>query len=871
MKAALLILWLAAPDELVEAPTLVTNVEPAYPAEALRERIRARVELEITIDVDGSVSNAGLVKIQIGEGEASRDAAADDYGFVRSALAAARELRFTPARSEDGPVSVRVGFTFGFEPPREDRAESPVESLDASVPAAAPTPSIQIEAVERGSGDPVVGATVIVSSALNVEIAYEAVTDESGSATFYSMEAGPWRIRIEQPGYYPYRSTETVVPGEVVEARYFVERGRYSPYDVTVAAERPRKEVTRRSLDAAIIDKVPGGLSDTIRVVENLPGVARTPTASADIIVRGSGPADTGVFVNGTQIPQVFHFGGLRSVIAPQMVEQLDFFPGNFSTYYGRFTGGVLDVQLRAPGDETRASIDVNTLDASLFLETPLSDTVSISLAGRRSYVDLILNAALSGSDFVSINSAPVYYDYQTLVAWRPSREHEVLFSLLGSDDRLEILFENPAALDPQFTSGDSSNNTGFQRLQARYRYQPSPQVKNEFVVAVGQDDFELRFGGLFFFDLDTREVQLRDELRWVLDESLTLRTGFDGRFSTTDALVRASRPPREGDAGNNLDLSPLTTDEENIEALDVAGYLEAQWQPVPWLELIPGARVDSFSRLDAVTFDPRIVARVPLNRVMTAKAGAALTHQSPTIQELDPVFGNPDLDPIRAAQYAGGVELAVTPQLDVELTGFFKDISSLPSSSGRVVEREGELVPEVLNSEGEGRVIGLEVFVEQRLYRGLTGWLSYTLSRAERTDFGESDSRPFDFDQTHILSAVALYELPENWSVGVRWRYVTGNPLTPVTGSVFFSDLDQFNGAVGAVNSGRVGDFHQLDIRFDKSWVYQGWALSAYLNLTNAYNRANPEDVSYNFDFSEQEASTGLPLYPIFGLRADI
>ncbi|MEM6732887.1 MAG: hypothetical protein AAF658_15130, partial [Myxococcota bacterium] len=61
------------------------------------------------------------------------------------------------------------------------------------------------------------------------------------------------------------------------------------------------------------------------------------------------------------------------------------------------------------------------------------------------------------------------------------------------------------------------------------------------------------------------------------------------------------------------------------------------------------------------------------------------------------------------------------------------------------------------------------------------------------------------------------------------------------------------------------------LDLRLDKKWIYDRRTLSAYLNLTNAYNRANPEGVSYNYDFSEQETATGLPLYPIFGLKVDI
>ncbi|MEM6731723.1 MAG: TonB-dependent receptor, partial [Myxococcota bacterium] len=643
MKSIVLIMAaFVAQTALVQSPSLVEQVEPEYPSAALEAGVPASVELLIEIGVDGTVTEASFVKLTLGDAPPSVERADDTYGFVDAALVAATHLIFSPAVGEEGPVAVRANFTFNFEPPPPEASDPEAATVEEPVSAAEPVPSVQVEAVIRGSGKPLVGATVFAVSTTDPDAAYQAVTDQDGKTTFYSLESGQWEIRVDQPGFYPYRSKEDVVEGSVVEAKYYVEKGSYSPYDVTVQADRPRKEVTRRTLDAAVIDKVPGGLSDAIRVVENLPGVARTPTASADIIVRGSGPADTGVFVNGTEIPQVFHFGGLRSVIAPQIVEQLDFFPGNFSTYYGRFTGGVLDVQLRAPGDELRLSLDVNALDASLYFEAPLSDTVSVAVAGRRSYVDLILNAALSGSDVVSINSAPVYYDYQALVAWRPSTKHELLFSLLGSDDRLELLFENPAAIDVQFTTGDTSNETAFQRAQLRYRYQPTTTLRNELVVAVGQDRFEARFGGLFFFDLATRELQVRDEFRWQASDRFTLRAGFDGLFSSTDVLVRASRPPAEGDAGDNVDLTPLTTEQDNVEAFNVAGYVEAQWKPAPWLELIPGLRIDSFSRLDAVTLDPRIVARVPVADGITAKVGAALTHQSPSIQELEPVFGNP-------------------------------------------------------------------------------------------------------------------------------------------------------------------------------------------------------------------------------------
>ena len=45
---------------------------------------------------------------------------------------------------------------------------------------------------------------------------------------------------------------------------------------------------------------------------------------------------------------------------------------------------------------------------------------------------------------------------------------------------------------------------------------------------------------------------------------------------------------------------------------------------------------------------------------------------------------------------------------------------------------------------------------------------------------------------------------------------------------------------------------------------------LSAYLEVQNATNRKNPEDVAYNYDYSQRGWATGLPLFPSFGLRAE-
>ena len=114
------------------------------------------------------------------------------------------------------------------------------------------------------------------------------------------------------------------------------------------------------------------------------------------------------------------------------------------------------------------------------------------------------------------------------------------------------------------------------------------------------------------------------------------------------------------------------------------------------------------------------------------------------------------------------------------------------------------------------------------------------------------------------------MYKLPRGWQIGGRFRLVSGNPMTPVTGSVYNASSDRYDPVFGAVNSDRNPPFHQLDLRSDKRWIYRTWILNAYLDIQNLYNRANPEGLQYNFDFSDSAVQQGLPLITIFGLRAE-
>jgi hypothetical protein len=105
---------------------------------------------------------------------------------------------------------------------------------------------------------------------------------------------------------------------------------------------------------------------------------------------------------------------------------------------------------------------------------------------------------------------------------------------------------------------------------------------------------------------------------------------------------------------------------------------------------------------------------------------------------------------------------------------------------------------------------------------------------------------------------------------VGGRFRLVSGNPRTPVVASVYNASTDRYDATYGGTNTDRNAPFHQLDLRVDKRWIYQGWMLTVYLDIQNVYNRANPEGLQYNFDFSDSRRQQGLPILTILGVRGE-
>jgi hypothetical protein len=139
---------------------------------------------------------------------------------------------------------------------------------------------------------------------------------------------------------------------------------------------------------------------------------------------------------------------------------------------------------------------------------------------------------------------------------------------------------------------------------------------------------------------------------------------------------------------------------------------------------------------------------------------------------------------------------------------------------------------------------------------------------RAERRDDPSQNWRLFDFDQTHVFTALASYELGRGFDVGVRFRYATGYPRTPVTGAYYDSRRNLYEPVLGAKNSIRIPDFAQLDVRVSKTLKVGGTKGEIYADVQNVTNRHNAEEFAYNQTYGERRNIRGLPFLPVVGLR---
>ena len=849
-----------ASPQLTKAPQVVEQAEVDYPKESLKAGVEGEVVLEITLGADGRVSDAKIIS-------------APDEFLGQAAREALLATVFTPAEIDGKPAPITFQYKLGF---------------------ALPPSTLEAKVVESGADDQqkiLPGAQVELLDESGETVLATAFSDANGEVSFEQVPGGKYRLRVslgERPtgevevnlGYGEVVAVALALsPPPVIEEEF--PEDEIVDGEVRTTARRIPPDVTRRTITLEEVRRVPGTRGDVVRVVQNLPGVARPPAFSGQLVVRGAAPQDTRILLEGDVVPGVFHFLGGPAVVQSELIEAVDFFPGNFGVQYGRATAGVLNLRTRKPReDKLHGFAQVDLLDSSLMIEGPIVDGLSFAIAGRRSYIDVLARPFIPGDANAFV--LPRYFDYQGILRLTRFDQHTVELLLYGSRDALRLVGDGEeAGVDEDDESFGFIND--FYRGQIRWNWEaPDAPLKNSLSVSFGTAGTRLE-AGAFLFDTEQLSSIVREELTIKLAPKLDFRMGAN--FEIAQTKVEIVEPPTDENGDSLFDVESNDNAPEDvtypgdnlfIQALEdralvsPAFYTDLVIQPWKGAQIVPGLRVDYYGSISRLVPAPRLALRQNfLDEQFWLKGGVGLYTQAPQALFSDPNFGTKPLTEERATQYALGFGVRPVERFSIELEGFYRDMNDLVVEDFEIqIYEDGTFDFQLFDNDGEGRAYGLEALVKLDPDDGAFGWVAYTLSRSERLNLTTNEWDIYANDQTHILAMVAGYKFPYDIYLSARFRVVSGFPYTPVESVVYDADGNRYEPIYGKPNSARQDAFRQLDVRFEKSFKIKQLELAGYLDILNVTNRRNPEQTFYNYDYSEQGDISGLPIIPNLGVN---
>lgn len=868
----------AGATPVVEPPVLQKEVPPVYPMAALQAFAEADIELLVSIGPDGKVLEA-LIADQ---------GFTDTLGFGAAALDAMRSFEFKPATRDGVPMRARIRYKVRFRLPsfgEEAGVNEPTNEPDPTE-----TPAVLLYGALEGKVidvEPNTECTVRLTRVLpgDAEGSDDSETEQNNTwpegteaheitalcSDFRFEELEPGWVKVEViVGEVRLESEENILAGEVTSLRLRSRGQRVqsnSGYSATARITPPPREVSRRSVEGEVLTRIPGTRGDALRAVELLPGVGRPAFGLGALLVRGSAPGDSSVLLNGLTIPSIYHFGGITSVFSSALLDSIEFYPGNFSARYGRKMGGILEINPRDPKtDRFHGTVDLNVIDASALVETPIGPNVSVALAGRRSYIDFIFKNVVPTTSFNTL-AAPVYYDYQLLTTWKPNRDHRVRLMIFGSSDEFALIFANASNGDSNIR-GNLDLSTQFHKIQLEWRAKVLPNVEQDLRLSISQNNLRFSLGPELGLNLNSTPFQLRNEWTIKHSDALTVYAGVDMVWTPVELKFRGPPPGQaEGGARGMGANAGLASQDFSVKTnvYRPAAYVETVLKPVDELTMTFGVRSDYYKEIGRWSVDPRLNTSIDVTDRWKVRGGIGMYSQPPEFQESAVQVGNPNLRPIRAMHLGLGVDYKVKDEnrkdvWSVSLDGFYKDLSD------RVVFQQG-----IYSNTGIGRIYGLELAAKVMPQSPVYGFLSYTLSRSERKDGPTQNWRLFDFDQTHILTLAALWRIGDGWETGATFRLVTGNPFTPIVSNYYDVNQDVYRPVYGETNSQRSPYFHRLDLRVEKKWKIGEGGITVYLDVQNVYNERNREGVIYNYDYTQSNDLPGLPIIPSLGLKGEI
>ena len=710
-----------------------------------------------------------------------------------------------------------------------------------------------------------------------VALAEHGLATQSNSEGYYAITGIPPGLQ-EVTGFYVghsvYRDTVTFEPGRDVRLDLDLERQTTHMNEVLVEADAAADELRQLTSVVAIpmqsVKRMPAmGEPDLLRSLQLLPGVQTASDLSSGLYVRGGGPDQTAIFLDQVRLYNPSHAFGFFSTFNPDAIKDVTFYKGAYPARYGGSLGAVLDVQNRDGNRrDFSTSGGVSMISSRLMTEGPLGDG-SWMIAGRRTYIDPVLNLIRGSSDeFDGLGYH--FFDLNGKVNTQLTPNDNLMISAYGGDDNLNV------ALSEGTDSLSFNMIWGNRALTGRWTHVFSPELFGRLIAVYSkyQSDISVNiFGAPRAIRNRVREITLKGDADYFTSSDHTIRSGVDLTFFRFDYGVRFDQ------YRDNLSTDPFL----------LSAFVQDEWQVSALTETRLGIRTNYYEEGKRFVINPRFSLSHLLQDGLRAKLGGGSYQQFLQLVSQEGFSGgdvwvplDKTVEPGRSWQIVSGIEWEPSGVYRLSAEAYMTDLANLV-----VLDEEAEENTQRGNSEdvfktgGDGYATGLELFAEKRGGK-LTGWLGYTLGWTRRTfaEVDEGRSFPPKYDRRHDVSMTGIYRFKPvcdtcgRWSFNFNFVYGTGQAFTPAAARYTLRDpaadepIDRLLGA--RRNTGRLLPYHRLDVGLRRTLKLFGEGVDAevYLQFFNFYNRRNEWFVEYDPEDSSKKPKVAhmLPVLPTLG-----
>ena len=643
------------------------------------------------------------------------------------------------------------------------------------------------------------------------------------------------------------------------------------------------------------------GEVDIIKAIQLLPGV-QSSEGTSGFYVRGGGPDQNLILLDGVPVYNASHLGGIFSVFNADAIKSVRLTKGGFPARFGGRLSSVLQIDMKEGNlKEFKGDISIGLISSKFTLEGPIiKDKTSFIISARRTYIDLIVAPFLPNTAENTTDLKLYFYDLNAKINHKISKRNRIYLSAYTGKDKLGVdyieNFDNEqSTLNFGLGYGNITSTLRWNHLfsdkifsnttltYSRYSFNTDFGVNSTYNSNDGNEIYDINFGYLSGIE----DLGARIDFDFIPNPNHEIKFGtsytnhnfFPGE---TNLSINEILP----DPSQNFSLDTTLNFSGNTNADELYFYVEDNFKINNRLKANLGIHLGYYNTnrsnslfKNEISFQPRASVRYLLNDRWSIKGSyAEMTQNIHLLSNSSIGFPSdiwvPATDNVpsqTSKQLAGNISTEIANgEYELSLEGYYKTMGNLITyKAGYSNLSSTESWENSVETGGKGESYGAELFLQKKKGR-TTGWIGYTLSWTNRKfdniNFGEW--YPYKFDRRHDFSLVLSHRFNEKWDAGFTWIYGTGNAIT-FPQAIYLGTPNNNNDVVDIVesygprNSTRLNAYHRLDLGFNKTIKKKNSTRILSFGAYNVYSRKNPFFAYLTYEQGNRVAKQ-VSLFPI-------